>query len=369
MRILILGGTGFLGPHTVRAALAGGHTVTIFNRGRTEQRRREVGRELEFMDKVEVLYGNRDPEKTADDGAPAGQERDPNSPKGLTQLKGRTWDAVIDNSGYYPRHVKASATMLSNSAGQYVFISSISAYAEGGKAGADESDPVGTIADPNVETMGTQFENYGPLKALCEQAAEAAMPGRATNIRPGLIVGPGDTTDRFTYWPVRVAKGGEVLAPGSPSDPIQFIDVRDLAEWIVRCVERGVFGVYNALGPEPTPQRTYGIGSLLDECRTVSGSDARFTWCDAAFLKEMSVSPWGDMPVWVPPDGDGGVFGRRSNAAAMGAGLTFRPVAETVRATLEFWRGMPEERRSSLQAGIKPDREAEVLRAWHERNG
>ncbi|MFM9995990.1 MAG: NAD-dependent epimerase/dehydratase family protein [Phycisphaerales bacterium] len=367
--ILVLGGTGFLGPHTVRAALARGHTVTMFNRGRTEARRKEIGRELEFMDDVETLYGNRDPLKAADDYKPA-EQRDPKSPMGMTQLEGRTWDAVIDNSGYYPRMVKASTELLAKqSAKQYVFISSISVYKSDGIVGADETDPCGTISDPTVETMGAQFENYGPLKALCEQAAESAFPGKATNIRPGLIVGPGDNTDRFTYWPVRVARGGEVLAPGSHADPIQFIDVRDLAEWIVTAVENRSVGFFNAVGPRPCPEKSYGIGELLDACKQVSGSDAKFTWCDAAFLREKEVSPWGDMPIWIPAEGDSLGSGMRSNRAAVAAGMTFRSVEDTVKATLEFWKSLPADRQSKLAAGITGDREQLVLAEWHKRKG
>lgn len=368
LRILILGGTGFLGPHCVRAALGAGHAVTLFNRGRTEQRRRELGRELEFMRDVEVLHGNRDPEKHADDGLPD-DRRDPESPRGLTRLRGREWDAVIDTSGYFPRHVKASAELLAPAVQRYVFISSISVYAGDSRPGDDETAPVGTIPDPTVETMGANFENYGPLKALCERAAEGAMPGRVASIRPGLIVGPGDTTDRFTYWPVRVARGGEVLAPGTPADPVQFIDVRDLGEWIVRCCERSTAGVFNALGPEPAPGKPYGMGSLLATCREVSGSDASFTWCDAAFLRAMNVSAWSDMPVWLPPEGASAGAGLRSNAAAIAAGLTFRPVADTVRATLDFWGSLPEERRARPAAGIAPDRERQVLAEWRRRRG
>ncbi len=369
LKILILGGTGFLGPHTVRAALARGHTVTLFNRGRTEQRRKEIGRELEFMEDVEILYGNRDPDKTADDWKPADQARDPASPRGLTQLHGRNWDAVIDNSGYYPRHVKASAGLLAPHVKHYTFISSISVYADSSRPEADETDRVGTISDPTVESMGDNYENYGPLKALCELAAEGALPGRVANVRPGLIVGPGDNTDRFTYWPVRIARGGEVLAPGSPSDPVQIIDVRDLGEWLVRCLEHNTAGVFNAVGPAAVPGSKYTMGEMLDACVEAAGSDARFTWCDAAFLREQNVSAWGDMPVWIPPEGDSAGSGLRANARARAAGLTFRPVPDTARATLEFWKTLPEDRRAKMQAGIKAEREAEVLAAWHKGRG
>jgi 2'-hydroxyisoflavone reductase len=234
-RILILGGTGFIGPKTVEAALARGHRVTVFNRGH-----REKYRPLAFKD-VEHLYGNRDPELPADDER--GEDKQllhPDAkPKGLEQLVGKQWDAVIDNSGYYPRMVAASAKLLAAGAKQYIYISSISAYASQKVPGADETAELAKLADPNVEDMGKGYENYGGLKALCEKAAEIAFPGHAAIVRPGYIVGPGDFSDRFTYWPVRIAKGGEALIPGSPEDPLQWIDVRDLGEWLVKLVEDG----------------------------------------------------------------------------------------------------------------------------------
>ncbi|HWP37019.1 MAG TPA: NAD-dependent epimerase/dehydratase family protein, partial [Gemmatimonadales bacterium] len=265
MHILILGGTGFLGPATIEAALARGHTVTIFNRGRTEKRRKEIGRELPFMDKVETLYGNRDPEKHADDA-------DPESPKGLSSLIGRTFDAVIDNSGYVPRIVRASAELLAPHTKQYVFISSISRYADNSRPGSDETAPAATMPDPAVEDMGAQFENYGPLKALCEDAAEQAMPGRVAVVRPGYIVGPGDPTPRFTYWPVRLGRASgeraEVAVPGAPDDPVQIIDVRDLGDWLITLVETGTTGAFNACGPE----HRLTAAALMAACREAAGA-------------------------------------------------------------------------------------------------
>lgn len=378
-RILILGGTQFVGPAIMNAALARGHKITLFTRGRVEDQR-----DLEFPDGVESLHGNRDPEKTADDWKPEG-ERDPNSPKGLSQLEGKKWDAVIDTSGYYPRMVKASAELLAPNVKQYIFISSVSVYANGTTPNADETDPVGTMEDPTIESMGPQYEYYGPLKALCEQAAEAAMPGRVANVRPGLIVGPGDPTDRFTYWPVRVQQGGEILAPGSPNDPVQFIDVRDLAEWLIHMIENNTTGVFNAINPAPD---RLTIGQTLDACKQAAGNDAEFTWVNAEFLEEHEVSPWGDMPLWIPPSGESPAFHRRSNVAAVKAGLKMRPVKTTARDIMDWWpkevarrteatakfkaqaeaagRDVPElPDPSRLRAGITPDREAEVLKAWH----
>lgn len=379
-RILILGGTGFLGPAIMNAALARGHSITLFNRGRMED-----ARDLTFPAGVEVLYGNRDPEKTADDWKRP-EDRDPSSPKGLESLKGKQWDAVVDTSGYYPRIVKASAELLAPNVKQYIFISSISVYASNDSPGADEEAAVGTMADPTVEAMGQHFENYGPLKALCEQAAEAAMPGRVANVRPGLIVGPHDPTDRWTYWPVRVARGGEVLAPGTPQDPVQFIDVRDLAEWLVHVVEDNTTGTFNAIGPEDGMP----IGEMLEACKRAAGVDATFTWVPADFLRQHNVSPWQDMPNWIPPDAENAGANRRSVARAIAAGLTFRPVETTAKDTLEWWphevkrrtaatarikeearaAGRPEPEMpdpEKLRAGIDAEREARVLAAWRSR--
>lgn len=353
LKILVLGGTGFLGPAFVEAARARGHTLTLFNRGRTEKRKEEVYGEPVFPD-IEKIYGNRDPLKHA-------VEEDPTSPKGLTGLEGdRTWDAVFDTSGYVPRIVRASAELLKGRVAHYTFISTVSVYKENSQPGGDESREIGTIPDTTVEEMGASFENYGPLKALCEQAAESVFPGKTLRIRPGLICGPGDPTDRFTYWPVRIAKGGDVLAPGEPIDPIQIIDVRDLAEFALRCIEAGTVGVYNALGPE----KGLTIGGLLDACKAVAFSDATFHWADAAFLAEHGVAPWAHMPVWIPPIGDTAGFHTWKTGASERAGLTFRPIADTCKATLDWWNKLPEKRRTDpMRAGLTAEREKEVLAA------
>jgi len=331
LSILILGGTRFLGPQVVDAARKHGHTLTLFNRGKTHPG---------LFPDIEKLQGDRD--------------------GNLKALEGRKWDAVVDTSGYVPRVVRASADLLKDAVQQYVFVSTISVYAKAEKPGMDESGPVATIADPTNENVK---ENYGALKALCEGAAEQSMPGRVTNVRPGLIVGPGDPTDRFTYWPVRVARGGEVLAPGTPADPVQFIDVRDLGDWIVKTIEDRTVGVYNAVGP----RETLGMGRLLDACNATGGGKATFTWADAAFLDEQKVAAWSDMPVWVPPIGEDAGFSQVSSARAIARGLTFRPVEETTRATLEWFRTEPAEHQAKLTSGLSPEREAEVLAAWHAR--
>ncbi|MBL8765019.1 MAG: NAD-dependent epimerase/dehydratase family protein [Phycisphaerae bacterium] len=362
-RILILGGTGFLGPETVEVALARGHHVTIFNRGRTEERKGPMfaGKE------VERLVGDRDPTKG----------------EGLKSLEGKKFDAVVDNSGYVPRIVSASAELLAPNAGHYLFISSVSVYKDNSRAGDDETAAVGTMTDETVEEMGAQFENYGPLKALCEKAAEKAMPGRTTAVRPGLIVGPNDPTDRFTYWPVRVDRGGEVLCPGSPEDPIQVIDVRDLAEWVVMLIESKTTGTYDALGP----QSGLTIGKLITACQAASGKPSTLTWADAEFLEQQRVSPWSEMPVWLPAVGEMSGMHRRNVSRAVAAGLKFRDISHTVKDTLTWWpkelerrirvtaeikakakaEGKPEPAMANpneLRAGITASREKDVLAAW-----
>ena len=329
-RLLILGGTSFLGPHLTQRALRAGWKVTHFNRGR---------RAPEGVAGVETLIGDRN-----------GQ---------LDALKGRRWDAVIDTSGYVPRHVRLSAELLAPAVDRYVFISTISVYA-GFSQPNDESSPVGKLEDESTEEV--TGATYGALKALCEQAAQAALPGRTIVIRPGLIVGPLDPTDRFTYWPARAARGGEILAPGGPGDPIQVIDVRDLADWAVGLLEGGrKEGTFNAVSP---PGR-FTIGGLLEDCMAVAGGDARLTWVDAGFLEAQQISPWSDMPVWIPPVGEDAAVSLTSVDRAVAAGLAFRPLRETVGDTLGWFRGLPEERRQKLRAGLAPEREREVLAAWH----
>ncbi|HXU72385.1 MAG TPA: NAD-dependent epimerase/dehydratase family protein [Polyangia bacterium] len=331
-KILILGGTGFLGPALVAAARAHGHTLTLFNRGKTNPGR--------FAD-LEQLHGDRDGHLEALGG-------------------GRKWDVVIDDSGYVPRHVKDSATLLAPNVGHYLFVSTISVYADLGNP-ADENAPVAKLKEPTEKVTG---ETYGALKALCEEAASAAMPGRVTVVRPGLIVGPEDPTDRFTYWPVRLQRGGEVLAPGDPKDPVAYIDVRDLANWMVwSVVEKHLLGTFNALGPA----HTFGVGEMLDGVNKGAGKKARLTWVDAAFLEKQGVQPWSDMPVWVPPVGDGKYSGLISRARAVKTGLTFRSAADTTRDTLAWWNALPEARRSKLRAGLAADKEQTVLAAWHAR--
>ena len=328
-KILILGGTAFLGPALVAAARAHGHTLTLFNRGKTNPGR--------FTD-LEQLHGDRDGH--------------------LEALRNRKWDVVIDDSGYVPRLVRDSATLLGPNVDHYIFISTVSVYADLSKP-IDESSPLATLKEPTEKVSGG---SYGALKALCEQEAEKAMPGRVTVVRPGLIVGPDDPSDRYTYWPARLARGGEVMAPGQPDDPVLYIDVRDLANWVVfSLVDKRIFGTFNALGPAAT----LGMGALLEGIRKGVGGDGRLTWVDNDFLAKHDVHPWMDMPVWVPPVGEDAFMGRISRARAVKAGLTFRPIADTARDTLAWWNTLPEERRAKPHAGLTPEREKATLAAWH----
>ena len=333
MHLLILGGSIFLGRHLVASALERGHTVTLFNRGRHNP---------DLFPDIEKLRGDR------------------TNPEDLLAVERRTFDAVIDTCGYVPRIVRLSAERLAGSAGLYCFISSVSVYADFRERRRDESAPVGTLSDPTGEEV--TGETYGPLKALCEQAVEETFPAGALNIRPGLIVGPDDPSDRFTYWPHRIAEGGEVLAPGTPQQTTQFIDVRDLAAWTIGQVERGATGAYNATGPaDPIP-----YGTLFDICRGVSGSDARLTWVDEAFLLEEGVQPWSELPLWVPStDADMAGFNAIGIAKAVADGLTFRPLADTVRDTLA-WDGSRSQE-GAWKNTLSPERERALLAKWHAR--
>ncbi|MRG97413.1 NAD-dependent epimerase/dehydratase family protein [Polyangium spumosum] len=338
--LLILGGTGFVGPAVVEAARARGFSVTLFNRGKTRP---------ELFPDIEKLRGNRDPNKD----------------EGLKALEGRSFDAVIDTSGYVPRIVRASAELLAKNVKQYIFISSISVYKDNSTPNMDETAAVGTISDPTVETMGKEFENYGPLKALCEQAAEKAMPGRVANVRPGYIVGPGDPTDRFTYWPLRVAKGGEMLVPGTPNDPIQVIDVRDLAEWLVKLVAENTTGVFNATGPGAP----LTMGGVIEASKKASPkSDVKLTWVPNAWLEKKGKEGGDgiDLPIWAPPEGETAGFHRVNVDRAKKTGLTFRPIDTTVVDLLAWFNGLPPERKDKRRAGLTPEREAELLKAFHE---
>jgi 2'-hydroxyisoflavone reductase len=340
LNLLILGGTGFTGPHQIEYAVARGHRVTVFNRGR---------RDVALPESVIQLQGDRN---TGD----------------LASLRGKEWDVVIDNPTTLPFWVRDAGDVLKDAAGHYIFISTISVYGDTSVAGMDENTVLAqyTGEDPMKETQETMRGNgglYGPLKALSEAEAEKWFPGRTTVIRPGLIVGPRDNTDRFTYWPVRIDRGGEVLAPGDGNDPVQFIDGRDLAQWTIRMAEQKKPGIYNATGPE----HPLSIAEMLYGIRAVTTSDVKFTWVPIEFLQQHQVRGWSEMPVWVIPRPDNAGFSRVSIQRAVAAGLTFRPLATTAADTLEWFATLPAERQANLLSGIKPEREREVLAAWHAR--
>ena len=335
LRILILGGTGFIGPYQVRYAQERGHKLTLFNRGRTNPG---------LFPDVEKLQGDR---AVGDYKALAKGE----------------WDVVIDNPTTFPRWVREASAAIKGRAKHYIFVSTISVYAAGDTPGADESAAVAVTDTPESEDRSRFGQLYGPLKALSEKEAEKAFPGRTTVVRPGLIVGPGDLSDRFTYWPQRLQRGGETLAPGNPTDPVQIIDARDLSEFIVRLAENSTFGVFNATGP----QSPLTMSEMLGAIRGVMSTTAHLTWVDADFLEAQKVRPWVDMPVWVPPDADSKGFAQRSIARALAAGLTFRPLAVTAKDTLDYYNAAPDERKAALRAGLAAAREAEVLAAWKAR--
>jgi 2'-hydroxyisoflavone reductase len=342
MKILVIGGTRFVGRHLVTAALANDHEVTLFNRGQHQ---------ASDLPRVETIHGDRNHD--------------------LAKLETRHWDAVVDTCGTLPRTVRASAEQLASSIGVYVFISSISVYADLSALGVKEDAPLKTLTSEQIERANSMDptspagygELYGGLKALCEHAAEEVIPGRVLNIRPGLIVGPYDYTDRFTYWVARVARGGEILAPGRPDRYVQFIDARDLAEWIVRMIEQKKTDVFNANGFSGSVT----MESFLSECKVAAKSDAAFTWVEEGFLLEEDVAAWSEMPLWLPgeevaPTLKGFMFVNSDKAVS--DGLRFRPVCDTIESTLAWYRS--NQTNTELQAGIDLDREKTLLHKWHQ---
>jgi 2'-hydroxyisoflavone reductase len=327
VKVLILGGTKFLGRHLTESALKAGHEVTLFNRGKTNPG---------LFPNVENLTGDRDND--------------------LSSLKGRTWDVVVDTSGYIPRAVKATAELLADSVEHYTFISTISVYSDTTIYGMDENGPLATIDDETREDV--TGETYGALKVLCERAAEAAMPGRVLNVRSGLIVGPHDPTDRFTYWPVRVAMGGEVLAPGKPEMVVQFIDARDQTDWIIRMAEARKTGTFNVTGPA----QPLTMSELLETAKAVTGSNATFTWVNDDFLVENEVAPFTELPLWIPETYNG--LQALNIDRALAAGLTFRPLADTIRDTLNWNMKRTGESGAQPRAGLMRDREEALLAKW-----
>jgi 2'-hydroxyisoflavone reductase len=340
LSILILGGTGFTGPEQVEYALARGHRVTLFNRNKT--------RPDFFKGKVEQLLGDLNDDVSA--------------------LKGQKFDVVIDNPTTLPAWVRNAAQHLKGNTRHYIFISTISVYPDNSHPGADETDgttPMPPDLDPYTLVRENAGKYYGALKTFSEQEVGRQYAGISTIIRPGLIVGPLDRSDRFTYWPARIDKGGTVMAPGTPDDPTQFIDSRDLAEWTVRMAEAREFGTYNAVSP-PMP-----MAAMLYGIKAVTTSGAQFTWVSADFLASQQVRGWRHMPAWVAPRGPSAGFLSRNSSRAIGKGLTFRPLAVTAKETLDWHKTRPEAEQKALAegtiAGISAAREAEVLAAWKAR--
>jgi 2'-hydroxyisoflavone reductase len=334
LRVLLLGGTGFIGPHLVRTLLERGHTPTLFNRGRTTPRLF-----AELFPGLENLVGDRDGD--------------------ISALAGGRWDAVIDDSGYTPQQVSATARLLVGSVGQYLFTSTRGVYAEFTRLPMDEDSPVGMAGVPASDWTG-----YGPLKALSEREVVRAFPGATTIVRPPIITGPGDTTDRFTYWYVRVDRGGDILAPGDPTDPVQYIDVRDLADFYVRLVEQRTFGTFNLTAPAAP----LSSGAFLNGIRATTGAPVSFTWIGWDFLEQHVLRGGQELAAWRPPRGENLHYGRVDNRRALAAGATFRPLADTARDTRDWWYA-EHGRTAQLRSGPAPAREADVLSAWRAARG
>ena len=333
--LLILGGTGFIGPHLTAEALRRGWKVTHFNRGKKSS---------DVPAGVETLVGNR-----------GEQHAEPQ----LDALRGRHWDAVVDDTGYYPKFVKMSAQLLAPNVGYCLFISSISVYASFAKPN-DEHSALGKLDDPNIQEVTDT--SYGPMKALCEQYSMDAFKGRGSVVRPGYIVGPLDGSDRFTYWPVRASRGGEMLAPGTPEDPIQVIDVRDLAVWMVKLVETRTRGTYNAV----SPPRALTMGELIQASKQASpGAGTDVTWVSEDFLAAHWKPDELDLPPWAPMKGESAGASLTATAAAAKTGLHTRPLAETVRDTLAWFQTLPPERQAKLRAGLDAKKEQDTLLSFH----
>jgi 2'-hydroxyisoflavone reductase len=336
LRLLILGGTGLIGPHQVRYALSRGHQVTIFNRGRTKPGI--------FGDQVEQLLGDRN-----------------NNLESIKAeiTKGRTWDAVLDNPATLPQWVRDAAGLLKDASKRYLFVSTVSVYSDNTKPGQDENGPLMTTTDPNAKRI--TGENYGALKAIAEEESRKVFGKNAIIVRPGLIIGPGDDTKRFLYWPLRLRTGGEILAPGNGKDPVQYIDARDLAEWSVRLVEKeNTGGTYNAIGPA----KTQTMGNLLGAMQKAVSKSSKLIWVPTEFVLENKIGPWGDMPLWIPGEGEMAGFHRRQNQRALRQGLTFRSPADIAKGTLAWFDSLSPEEQKAAQGGLSPEREKEVLGLW-----
>jgi len=336
-RILILGGTGFVGPHQVRHALAQGHQVSIFNRGRS-------GTPGMFGANVEELVGDR--------------------ANNLEALKGRRWDVAIDESASQgptaADWVRASATLLKDNVDHYIFISTRSVYFDTSRVPMTADAPV--LSRENTPMREGQAMGYGMGKAYAEKTAHEIMPGRVTVVRPGLIIGPEDDTDRFTYWPVRIARGGEVLVPGDGSDHVQNIDVRDLVEFTIKLAEDGTFGVFNAVGPD----RGQTFRQFAEGIKRGVGGNATFTWVGTDFLIANNAQPYGrELPCFQPMRGRTAGFAQFDLTPEIRAGLKFRSTEVTARETIEWWRTLPAERQGAMRTGFAAERD--LLAKWKAR--
>ena len=334
LKILILGGTGFIGPYQVQYALDRGHQVTLFNRGKTNST---------LFPKVPRLIGDR------------------NLPDGHKALEKGNWDVVIDNPTANPKWVRDAGIALKGRTKHYVFVSTISVFSDNSKP-VDENGPLNIPSDIDAAFDAAK---YGSNKVRCEMEAKTQFGDAVTVVRPGLIVGPGDLSDRFSYWPVRIDKGGEILAPGAPTDPAQYVDALDLCSWIVRLAESRTFGTFNATGPK-TPTT---IAEMLYGIKAVTTSDAQFTWVPAEFLAKHQVRAWSEMPVWVPSTGKTAGFMRVNCQKAYAAGLTFRPLADTAKDTLTWYHSRPAAEQEKARAGLAPTKETAVLAAWKAAQG
>ncbi len=327
MKILIIGGTRFLGRYLVESALNRNHEVTLFNRGQSNP---------DLYPDIEQIHGDRDGE--------------------LDKLGNRTWDAVIDTCGYYPRIVTDSAKYLSDKAQHYTFISSISAYADLSKPGVNENSPVGIIKDTTIEEITE--DSYGPLKALCEQAVEKQFPNNTLVIRPGLIVGPHDLSDRFSYWVNRINRGGKVLVPEPKDYNVQYIDVRDLSDWTIKMIEDKKTEIFNGTGPD----FKLSMSDFLNKCREILNSETEFIWVNQQFLEKNKVENWTDLPVWIVDKKYAGMM-LTSCAKAFATGLKFRPLEDTIKDTLKWCQARPNDYK--WKAGLKIERETELIMKWN----
>jgi len=328
MNILMIGGTRFVGKHCAELLLAKGHSVTVFHRGKTAS----------VLPGAHEIIGDRDGD--------------------LSVLQTRQWDAVIDTCGYVPRVVKKSCDALQNNTRRYIFISTISVYAEFNKPGLTEDSALAVIDDPQTEVVDER--TYGALKVLCEQVINETFGDNATIVRPGLIVGPDDYTDRYTYWIRRVAQGGRIVAPDEKEMHTQYVDVRDLAAFTVLLLEKGIGTTVHVTGPE----KPLTLGEHLSLCKDMLNKDAEFVWMPAKFLEEQKVGPWMDMPLWIPQESDMSGLDRVDISKALSLGLKCRPIADTIRDT-SVWDTSREQ--LPMKAGLSPEREQSVLAQWDAR--